>query len=158
MIGDYLLPPSNALPPLYQELCAIMKHIGIEYQSLDAFPQDHIIYHKEHESAKEFLECHTRRYQDDQVTKKVSRKVLHYIPIIPRLKWLLRCSSLAQFMDYHAGNRSWDDIIWMPMDGSTFMDIEKKWSHFKEEPQNLKLSLATNGVNPFREIRSVYLV
>ena len=44
----------------------------------------------------------------------------------------------------------------MPMDGLAFMDIEKKWPHFKEEPQNLKLSLATEDVNPFGEMRYVY--
>ena len=44
------------------------------------------------------------------------------------------------------------------MDGSTFIDIEKNWPHFKEEPCNLKLSLAVDGVNPFGEMRSTYLV
>ena len=43
----------------------------------------------------------------------------------------------------------------MLVDGLAFMDIEKKWPHFKEEPQNLKLSLETNGVNPFGEMRYV---
>ena len=44
----------------------------------------------------------------------------------------------------------------MPIDGSTFKDIEEKWPHFKEEPQNLRLSLATDGVNPYAEMRSIY--
>ena len=61
-------------------------------------------------------------------------------------------------MDYHAHDRICDEIIWMPKDGSKFMDINEKWPHFKEEPQNLMLSLATNGVNPYGEMRSVYLV
>ena len=59
-------------------------------------------------------------------------------------------------MDYHAHNRSQDDIMWMPVDGSAFKEIEEKWSHFKEEPRNLKLSLAANNVNLFREMRYVY--
>ena len=59
-------------------------------------------------------------------------------------------------MDYHACNRSQDDIIQMFADGLAFMDIEKKWPHFKEEPQNLKLSLETNIFNPFGEMRSIY--
>ena len=106
----------------------------------------------------EFPKFHMSRYQDDQVTKKVSCMVLHYIPIIPRMRQLFRCSSLAQFMDYHARNRSRDDIIRIPMDGSTFMHIEEKQQHFKEQPSNLRLSLAADGVNPFGEMRSVYLV
>jgi hypothetical protein len=46
-----------------------------------------------------------------QVTKKVPHKVLHYIPIIPRLQRLFRCKNIAQVMDYHAWNRSEDDIL-----------------------------------------------
>ena len=46
----------------------------------------------------------------------------------------------------------------MPADGLAFKEIEGKWPHFKEEPHNLKLSLAKNGVNPFGEMRSTYSV
>ena len=46
----------------------------------------------------------------------------------------------------------------MPADGSAFKEIEETWSHFKEEPRNLKLSLAADGVNPYRDMRSVYSV
>ena len=28
----------------------------------------------------------------------------------------------------------------MPADGSAFRDMEEKWSHFKEEPRNLRIS------------------
>ena len=102
----------------------------MEYQAIDVCPEDHVIYHKEHENATECLECHTSRYGDDKVTKKVPHKVLHYIPIISRLKQLFKCSSLAQFMDYHAHNRSQDEIIQLPMDCSKFMDIEGKVATF----------------------------
>ena len=51
LIGEFLLPPSNILPPSYQDLSAIMKDIGMEYQAIDACPNDHIIYHKQHEFA-----------------------------------------------------------------------------------------------------------
>ena len=46
----------------------------------------------------------------------------------------------------------------MPADGSAFKEIEETWSHFKEELRNLKLSLAMDGVNPYGDMRSVYLV
>ena len=52
-------------------------------------------------------------------------------------------------MDYHAKNRSQDDVIRIPADGTTFRDIEEKWPHFKEEPRNLRISLEEYGVNPF---------
>ena len=60
-------------------------------------------------------------------------------------------------MDYHACNRSQDEIMHMPMDSFAFKNIEKIWPHFKE-PCNLKLLLVVDGVNPFGEMRSICLV
>jgi hypothetical protein len=61
-------------------------------------------------------------------------------------------------MDYHARNRSGDGVLRMPADGSTFREIEEKWADFKDEPRNVRLSLADDDVNPFRELRSIYSV
>ena len=61
-------------------------------------------------------------------------------------------------MDYHAHNRSQDDIMRMPTYGLTFNEIEEKWPHFKEYPRNLKLSLVADGVNPFGDMRSTHSV
>ena len=60
-------------------------------------------------------------------------------------------------MDYHARNRSQDNVIRMPTDGSTFRDMEEKWPHFKEEPLNIRISLASDGVNSFAHMRSIYM-
>ena len=46
----------------------------------------------------------------------------------------------------------------MPADGSAFKSIEEKWPLFKEEPRNVRLSLAADGVKPFGELRSTYSV
>ena len=46
----------------------------------------------------------------------------------------------------------------MPTYGSSLNYIEKKWPIFKKEPRNVRLSLATDGVIPFGELRSTYLV
>jgi hypothetical protein len=61
-------------------------------------------------------------------------------------------------MDYHACNKSEDGVLRMPTDGSAFREIEEKWAYFKDEPRNVRLSFATDGVNPFRELRSIYSV
>ena len=46
----------------------------------------------------------------------------------------------------------------MPIKGYVFREIEGKWPAFKDEPHNVRLSLAVDGVNPFRELRSIYSV
>ena len=55
----------------------------MQYEAIHACPDDRVIYYNQHEFKIECLECHISRYQTDQVTKKVPRKVLRYIPIIP---------------------------------------------------------------------------
>jgi hypothetical protein len=44
----------------------------------------------------------------------------------------------------------------MPADGSALNYIKEKWPIFKEEPRNVRLSLAVDGINPFGELRSTY--
>ena len=126
-----------------------MKEFGIQYEAIHACLDDRVIYFNQHEFETECTKCHISRYQTYQVTKKVPHKVLRYIPIILRLQQLFRCKNIVQFMDYHARNRSQDDVIQIPADGSAFRDMEEKWPHFKEEPRNLRISLAADGVNPF---------
>ena len=67
-----------------------MKETGMHYEAIHACFDDHVIYDNQHEFATKCLEFHISRYQIDQVTKKVPRKVLHYIPMIPCLH---NCSS-----------------------------------------------------------------
>jgi hypothetical protein len=61
-------------------------------------------------------------------------------------------------MDFHAKNRSRDDVLRMPVEGSALNYIEEKWPVFKEEPCNVRLLLVADGVNPFGELCSMFSV
>ena len=61
-------------------------------------------------------------------------------------------------MDYHARKKSGNGVLRMPTDGYAFREIEEKWANLKDEPRNVRLSLTTDSVNPFRELRSIYSV
>ena len=61
-------------------------------------------------------------------------------------------------MDYHAKNRSEGGVLRMPTDGSTLNNIKEKWTFFKDEPRNVRISLAIDGFNPFGELRYTYSV
>ena len=130
----------------------------MHYEEIHACPDDHVIHYNQHEFSTECTKCHISRYRTDQVTKNVPLKVLRCIPIIPCLQRLFKCNNIAQFMYYHARNRSQDDVIWIPAHGFAFRDMEEKWPNFKEEPCNLRICLETNNVNPFAQMRSIYTV
>ena len=85
-MAEFLLPPSNILPHTYRDLSLIMKEIGMQYETIHACPDDHVIYYNQNEFETEFPECHISRYRTYQVTKKVPCMVLRYIPIIPCLQ------------------------------------------------------------------------
>jgi hypothetical protein len=110
----------------------IMKEIGMEYQDIDACPNDHIIYYGQYALENECPQCQISRYRTDKVSNKVSFKVLRYISIIPRFRWLFRCQSIAQFMDFHEKNRSRDDVLRILADGSALKYIKEKWSFLKK--------------------------
>ena len=103
-----------------------MKEIGMQYQVIDACPNDHNIYYGQYASENKFPQCEISRYRTDQVTKKVPRKVLHYIPIIPHFQRVFMCQSITQFMDYHETNISEDGVIQIPADGFALNNIEEK--------------------------------
>jgi hypothetical protein len=46
----------------------------------------------------------------------------------------------------------------MSVDGFAFREIEEKWGDFKDEPRNVRLSLAVDGVDPFGELKYIYSV
>jgi hypothetical protein len=110
----------------------IMKEIGMEYQDSDACPNDHIIYYGQYALENECPQCQISRYRTDKVSNKVSFKVLRYISIIPPLWRFFRCQSIAQFMDFHEKNRSRDDVLRIPADGSALKYIKEKWSFLKK--------------------------
>ena len=61
-------------------------------------------------------------------------------------------------MDYHANKISEDGVLRMPADVFALKNIEEKQPFFKDENRNVRLSLATDGFNPFGELCSTYLV
>jgi hypothetical protein len=69
----------------------IIKEIGMDYQAIDACPNDHIIYYGQYALESECAQCKISIYRIDKVSKKVSRKVIRYILIIPRFQRLFRC-------------------------------------------------------------------
>ena len=47
----------------------------MDYQAIDACPNDHILYHGEHALKEECQKIQINRYKMDQVTKNVPHKV-----------------------------------------------------------------------------------
>jgi hypothetical protein len=137
------------IPKTRKEARKMMTVLGMDYDTIHACPEDHVLYRGEHSEKLQCPMCNASRFRDDVQGDKVPRKVLRHFPIIPRLQRLFRCKSLAQLMDWHVKNRSTDDVMRVPSDSPAWKHIEDQWPEFKNEPRNLRFGLAMDGVNPF---------
>jgi hypothetical protein len=86
LLGEFILPTSNIFPRTYRKISVIMKEIGMDYQTIDACPNDHIIYYGKYALENGCPQCQISIYRTDKASKKVPHKVLRYISIIPRFQ------------------------------------------------------------------------
>ncbi|GAU41485.1 hypothetical protein TSUD_239610 [Trifolium subterraneum] len=118
-------------------------------------------------NAKEFVKvfvnydhcpkCMASRYKkkdgdpgDDEVTKKGSpTKVVWYLPIISRFKRLFTNANDAKNLRWHAEERKCDGQIRHVADSLQWKKIDSLFPNFGKESRNLRLGLATDGMNPF---------
>jgi len=71
---------------------------------------------------------------------------------------MFKCKELAKYMDHHAQGRSQDGVMRMVPDSKCWKGIEVTWPHFRNEPRNARISLTTDGINPFGDLRTTYSI
>eukprot|EP00256_Glycine_max_P065499 XP_025980094.1 uncharacterized protein LOC100817331 [Glycine max] len=76
-------------------------------------------------------------------------KVCWYLPIIPRFKRLFANGEDAKNLIWHANTRKSDGLMRHPADSPQWKAIDRLYPEFGAEPRNLRLGLATDGMNPF---------
>ena len=72
-----------------------------------------------------------------------------YLPIIPRFKQLFANQHDVKNMTWHADGRKSDGLLRHSVDSLQWKTIDRLYPHFREEPRNLRLGLASDGMNPF---------
>nr|GEV50097.1 hypothetical protein [Tanacetum cinerariifolium] len=92
------------IPSSYYAIKKIFKTIGLEYESIHACVNDCFLFREDDNKDVHFCPvCKTSRWKDSNTPgKKVSKKVLRYFLIIPRLQCLYNSSYSAKEMTWHA--------------------------------------------------------
>ncbi|GKE91695.1 hypothetical protein Tco_1572790, partial [Tanacetum coccineum] len=89
--------------------------------------------------------------------KKVSKKVLRYFSIIPRLQRLYKSSHTTKEMTWHAtGKCTEPDKMQHSVDGRAWKDFDTKYLDFSVEPRNVRSGLAADGFNLFGNLSQSY--
>lgn len=151
LLQEKILPQGNTIPRRRDEIKNILAASGLGYHKIHACPNDCMVYYPNdiYKDTSVCPTCGASRYNADAKGKTVPMKVARYFPLIPRIKLLFRCESLASLMGWCAANASGDNVLRVVSDCKQWKHIDETWPDFGREPRNLRLGLATDGVNPY---------
>ncbi|XP_027922635.1 uncharacterized protein LOC114180521 [Vigna unguiculata] len=121
-----MLPEGNMLSTRHYEAKKILCPMGMEYQKIHVCPNDCILYRKEFETLTKCSRCGVSRFKvkDDDVDEDNMKKGP---PAKVKSEGLLR----------HAA------------DSPQWKKIDTHYPQFGSDPRNLRLGLATDGMNPY---------
>ncbi|XP_016203600.1 uncharacterized protein LOC107644277 [Arachis ipaensis] len=159
-------------PSTLYEAKKTIRKLGIEYKRVDACPNDCMLYRGEDEGATKCKQCGTSRWK--QKTRKGSitklkipvrkngkplpAKTLRYFPLIPRLQRLFMCSKTSSDMLWHKEADNNDGYLRHPRDAEAWKDFDAKYPSFSNDARSVRLALASDGFNPFRNMSTTYSI
>ncbi|RYR05088.1 uncharacterized protein LOC107647466 [Arachis ipaensis] len=159
-------------PSTLYEIKKTIQKLGIEYKKVDACPNDCMLYRGDDEDATKCKQCGTSRWK--QKTRKGSvtklkipvrkngkplpAKTLCYFPLIPRLQRLFMCSKTSSDMLWHKEADNNDGYLRHPRDAEAWKDFDAKYPFFSNDARSVRLALASDGFNPFRDMSTTYSI
>ena len=158
LLSKVLLPRVNSLPTTEYEASKLLKKLGLNYQTIDVCPNHCLLFRGPvYGDMDRCPKCGADRRRRCGKSM-VARRVLRYFPLIPRLVRLFRNPILAAAMTYAALHKSLDNKMRSVADSEIWKFIDSMYPSFASDPRNVRLALATDGVNPFGEKRNTYSI
>ncbi|XP_020249397.1 uncharacterized protein LOC109826788 [Asparagus officinalis] len=139
----------------------IVSDLGLDYNKIDACPNDCILYYKDNKELQECPTCGVSRWKQRTrsstrrttesvyMQSKIPAKVLRHFPLVSRLQRLYMNKDTAKSMRWHKEGRIEDGKLRHPADAEAWKHIDKTFPNFAHECRNVRLGLASDGFNPF---------
>ena len=155
-----MLPENNVLLTSMYLVNKFLRKFNLNYTQIHACVNDCCLFTKENADAQLCPKCQTPRWKENEHTKEIitgqAAKVLRYFPIIPRLQRMFRIEKTAKNLRWHSSNKSTDGKMRHPVDSEAWNAVDERWPEFSLEPNNLRLGLAADGINPYKNMSSTY--
>ncbi|XP_074376826.1 uncharacterized protein LOC141718344 [Apium graveolens] len=146
-----LLPKDHVLPINAYTAKKTLSDLGLEYIKIHACLNDCILYRGVNSDIVECPKSRKSRWKlgnDGKERVNVPAKVMWYFPIIPIFKRMFKSDSTAKLMTWHVNQRSQDGHMHHPADSPSCRNVDYRWPTFDNEPRNIRLALAIDGINP----------
>ncbi|XP_009601698.1 uncharacterized protein [Nicotiana tomentosiformis] len=165
MLKEDLLPDGSNLPDSYYEAKKVIQDLGLSYKKIDACKNDCMLYWKDDKFLESCKVCGMSRWKEDKHSgetkfksgKKIPYKILRYFPLKPRLQRLFMSSKTSSLMTWHHDKRVDDGIMRHPADSIAWKIFDELHQSFAAEPRNVRLELASDGFQPFRNSKIPYV-
>ena len=160
-------PEGETLPNNYYETKKMLHELSLHYIKIDACPLDCMLYSKEHANANGCIVCGVSRWKSSNVhptdefnqsskKKKIPIKVLRYFPLKPRFQRLYMSLKTTSHMKWHVDGFMRGEMMRHPVNSLAWINFDKVHLSFAQEHQNVRLSLASDGFNPFGNMSISY--
>ena len=129
---------------------------------IHACPKDCMLFRGDRAMQETCHVCKSSRWKDGEKNgspaqpkrKKKPAKVLCYFPLIPRIQRLFATNKTSDDMQWHDEGRTKDGKLRHPADGEAWKDFDRRYPDFEKDSRNVRLGLASDGFNPFRNLSS----
>ena len=155
LLKNAILPEINTIPCSEYAATKLLRKLGLQHEDIHVCPNNCMLYRGVdlHRETCSKAGCGAPRYKRAGVSK-VPCKVLRFFPVIPRLKRVYSTPKLAALQTWHASNRSQDGKMRHAAYSPQWEFIDRLDQLFTAEHRNVRLGLATDGLNPFSVKRS----
>ncbi|XP_065860183.1 uncharacterized protein [Euphorbia lathyris] len=150
------LPTGATLPTNFYESKKMIRDLGLGYEKIDACENDCMLFWKDNAKEESCLVCGQSRWKTNSNVaklnkrgKNIPKKVLRYFPLKPRLQRFFMSSKTAEVMTWHDNQRVDDGILRHPADSDVWKSFDESNPGFAKDPRNVRLGLASDGMNPF---------
>jgi hypothetical protein len=152
-----LLLKGNLVLRSTYEAKKILHDLGMSYEHIHTCKNDCALFWKENANLDECPVCKESRYKVNDVGgTKITHKVLCDFPLTPRLRRLYMSRRMAEDIRWYIEKRVDEEISRHPADSEEWKEFDVQHLEFALEPRNVKLGLATDGCNPFGNMKNSY--
>jgi hypothetical protein len=135
----------------------------MEYKKIDVCKDNCMIFYKEHKNKTKCLKYGKPRFVEvinedvETVMTKTAHKQLHYMSLVPRMKWLFISKKTARHMRWHKeGVRENNQVMVHPSDSEAWKALDDFDPDFARDARNVLIGLATDGFSPYNTSASLY--
>ncbi|KAM1562805.1 hypothetical protein ACFX10_037291 [Malus domestica] len=153
-----MLSKDNCLPKDHRHAHKVLNGLGLSYEKnsrlqkqLDKCP---VFYSIENEALDRCPVCNESRFKmtyENRMTK-ILQKVMHYLPLKPRLQQLYMSMHTAIDMIWHKEKSVDDDVMRHLADGEAWKEFDQTFLKFYVDSRNVRLRLAIDGFNLFEAL------